>query len=363
MRNLLLLSVIAWGGGCATISPMVRHWPGIQEIASESGKNPVIKVLSIWQPAEGVGIDGRTSRGFSGQVMFFTAEKQAISKVGGSVEIYVFDDQGPAEEQSKPIHIWEFKPEVWKALMAKSHLGPTYQVFIPYTRKGAHAANCALRVKYIPAQGTVISSEMINVALEGIKKPIVNAAKLEDKSSPRGEEGEELEEDEGVEVEEEGDEVVPDSPRTARKRSPIELDERERQRILKEFGENRPVEASPKTAMRPEESVSGEGSRVGHLLEDDDEDSAAIPPAERLGLRPVSPSHLADWEDGSGILAENSEGEGIRQAAWESSEEKEADQEERKRAPRKKASSKPKKRTVAKPGERHSMQVHSIPLN
>ena len=175
---------------------------------------------------------------------------------------------------------------------------------------------------------------------------------------------EELEEDEGVEAEEEGDEVVPDSPRTTPKRSPIELDERERQRILKEFGENRPVEASPKTAMRPEESVSEEGSRAGHLLEEDDDDSVAVPPSERLGLRPVSPSHLADWEDGSGIFAENSEGEGIRQAAWESSEEKEADQEERKqRAPRKKASSKPKKKTVAKPGERQSMQVHSIPLN
>src|ERR1700686_4538346 len=65
-------------------------------------KNPVVRILGLWQVAEGLW-DGKTMRGFSGQVLFFGQTSDIPAQVDGDVLIYVFDDQGTSDAQIKPI--------------------------------------------------------------------------------------------------------------------------------------------------------------------------------------------------------------------------------------------------------------------
>lgn len=139
-------------------------------------RNPAIRILGLWQPGEGVGIENKTSRGFSGQIMFFGRNSDLPAQVDGAVRIYVFDDHGSAEEQAKPIHEFEFSPGAWKAHLFKGPLGATYDVFIPYTRPGIHEAKCTLRVKYIPKDAPEVYSDMVNIVLPGIKKATTTPA-------------------------------------------------------------------------------------------------------------------------------------------------------------------------------------------
>ncbi len=143
---------------------------GKDNFPNTGATNPLIRILPMWQPAEGV-FDGRPSRGFYGQI-FFLGQKDDVAPatVKGTAWIYVFDDQGTPEEQTKPIRIWKYESNTWNALLSKGPLGATYSVFIPYTRPGHHEAKCALRVCFTPEGSPPVNSEMLTVVLPGTKK-------------------------------------------------------------------------------------------------------------------------------------------------------------------------------------------------
>lgn len=136
----------------------------------ESAENPVEQIIPVWREAEGPGTDQHSvSRGFNGQVYFITQERGLPSEIDGSIRIYVFDDQGAAEELSKPIHQFDFNASTWNAHLVMSKLGPAYSVFIPYTRPGRNAAECAVRIRYTPANGSApIFSQMVTITMPGI---------------------------------------------------------------------------------------------------------------------------------------------------------------------------------------------------
>ncbi|MCA9097837.1 MAG: hypothetical protein KDA36_05610, partial [Planctomycetaceae bacterium] len=271
--GLLVIGMISGGTGCAMLPALGTgetfgmKWPGAKVTPHEAPNNPVVKVLSIWQPASGVDPEGKSARGFAGQIMFFTGREQAISIVEGGVKIYIFDDQGSVEQQVKPIHIWEFKPEVWRALKVDSQMGPTYQVFIPYTRKGTHEANCSLRLKYEPLTGTPVPSEMVNVTLPGTKKSVAEKPEVGDQFAQRDEEYEE-----GIEEEFE-EEESPEVKSRATGRSPrlqaVALDAVEQERILREFREREEGNSDRNDGNESRETRSRSG--LEHLLEGGDE--------------------------------------------------------------------------------------------
>ncbi len=134
-------------------------------------ENPAVRMACLWQPGEGTGLDGKPTRGFAGQMFFFAAGSDAPVKVDGAVRVYEFDDQGSREEQVKAIHQFDFPPEVWSLYQRDSQWGPSYQVFIPYVRKGSHAADCALRVRLTAEGQQPVFSEMLTVELSGTKGP------------------------------------------------------------------------------------------------------------------------------------------------------------------------------------------------
>ncbi|MCA9067695.1 MAG: hypothetical protein KDA84_02145, partial [Planctomycetaceae bacterium] len=65
-------------------------------------------------------------------------------------------------------------------------LGPTYSVFIPYSRKGQHQAQCALRVCLAPENGKPIYSDTSAVILPGLlKKKVESTEEPKPKVDPR----------------------------------------------------------------------------------------------------------------------------------------------------------------------------------
>lgn len=162
--------------GCSTTG--LFKWSQ-DDIVKAGPTNPVVQILGLWQPGEGTGLDHKTTRGFIGQVYFFSQNGHAPVQVDGDVRIYVFDDQGTEEQQIKPFHQFDYQAESWKAHMAKSQLGPVYSVFIPYTRKGSHEAHCSLRIRHTSPNGMTIHSEMANIVLPGRKGKSLTAGKVQ----------------------------------------------------------------------------------------------------------------------------------------------------------------------------------------
>lgn len=130
-------------------------------------RHPLMEVLCVWEPAEGRGIDNAPTRGFGGQILCFASGYKEPVKVHGDVRIYVFDDKGVNGDPSLPIHQFDFSADVWNTFLRPSSLGPSYQIFIPYTRKGMDATSCTLRVRLTPEDGLPVYSRMATVALAG----------------------------------------------------------------------------------------------------------------------------------------------------------------------------------------------------
>lgn len=164
MRLILVMLLGTCCGGCAS--------SGLLDFTKDEPPAPpprsrVVESLCIWQPAEGVGLQGEPTRGFAGQILFFSRDLSAPIPADGDVRIYVFDDQGTEEEQTRPIHQFDFPSEVWQTYLHESTLGPGYSLFIPYTRKGPHQARCSLRLRLTPKNGPVVYSDMVSIILQG----------------------------------------------------------------------------------------------------------------------------------------------------------------------------------------------------
>lgn len=171
----LLMAITLGNSGCG----LPVQW---QKMASKlpeaTPEDPVHYILCIWQPSEGHDRDGNHTRGFAGQICFFTRRSETPVRVNGDVRITVYDDHGQPEDRGKPLHNWDFIGDAWKIHLHNGTFGPTYSVFIPYSRKGNHQAQCALRVRYQPAEGPPIYSDTCAVILPGVlrKKEAESAA-------------------------------------------------------------------------------------------------------------------------------------------------------------------------------------------
>lgn len=166
LRWCFALSVVCSAIGCANGQLMGFG----NQSPKATLRNPVVQMLALWQPGDGIGLDDKSSRGFSGQVYFFTQNKDFPAIVDGTVRVYVFDNQGTEEEQGKPLHQFEFPPEAWDTHRFDSKLGTVYNVFVPYPRKGGHEAECTLQVRFTPRSGPTVYTEMTKIVLPGMKQ-------------------------------------------------------------------------------------------------------------------------------------------------------------------------------------------------
>lgn len=153
--------------GCA--SRTLLNWKS-NDLATADEKNPVARIICIWEPAEGNGVDGVPTRGFAGQILFFTRGNPSPARVQGDVRVFLFDDYGTTQEQAKPIHQFDFLGKAWDVHLQKSTLGPAYNLFIPYVRKHVYQVSCALRVRFKPEHGAPVYSEIVEVTLPGVSR-------------------------------------------------------------------------------------------------------------------------------------------------------------------------------------------------
>ncbi len=152
--------VCLWSTGCATLQ---FPW---EKVPHASARNPVVQVLCLWEPAEGRDPEGRACRGFAGQIIFLGNKGGTPVAVDGKVRIKEYDEQSGSAEDSKPLHQFDFDAGSWNVHLHVGTLGPTYNVFIPYMRKGNHEARCELQLEFTPDQGMPISSAVMPLLLK-----------------------------------------------------------------------------------------------------------------------------------------------------------------------------------------------------
>ncbi len=158
--------------GCSSLDvPLLSH----EKIPRATAEDPVVRIVCLWEAAEGKDMQSRPCRGFAGQILFLTRDQKTPVAVDGEVSIYVFDDQGSIEEQARPLHRFVFR-ETWPRYLHETQLGPAYHIFIPYTRPGLHEADCTLVVQLKPDSGQTVRSEMAHVRLPGTKKSSADAS-------------------------------------------------------------------------------------------------------------------------------------------------------------------------------------------
>lgn len=166
VRSLLMLLLFSTSvTGCTSLALSSWNWNTAKHFATP--KKPAVEIVALWEPAEGKGVDGLPTRGFAGQILFFQHNNSSPVYIKGDVMVYLYDDQGDLKEQSKPLHQYKFDAGAWQVHAVESSLGPAYQVFIPYVRKGRDQAECALRVQLTQQGSGDIYSRMISVKLEG----------------------------------------------------------------------------------------------------------------------------------------------------------------------------------------------------
>lgn len=156
--------------GCSFLRPGKTSSTEKTPVVRATVESPAVRVMGLWQPGEGDGLDGSVGRGFVGQIYFFNASSPSPVAVDGDVRIYVFDDVGSPEERKKPIHQFDFNDGAWQGYETTSALGPCYNVYVPYTRKGQLEADCSLRLRLTRPDGSNLFSEMNTVHLQGISR-------------------------------------------------------------------------------------------------------------------------------------------------------------------------------------------------
>jgi hypothetical protein len=164
LRTLALVALLLPLAGCA--GKNLINWKK-DSFPQADERNPVRKMVCIWEPVEGQGLDGLPTRGFAGQIMFFTHGSPAPVASDGEVMVYLYHDRGTPEEQAKPLHQFSFSSEAWSKHLQKSTPGPSYRIFIPYVAKHSWHVNCGLRVRLTTPQGQPVYSEMVYVRLPG----------------------------------------------------------------------------------------------------------------------------------------------------------------------------------------------------
>lgn len=146
----------------SNLNPLPKKKKNLQSIA---------KIVCIWKAAEGRDMKNRPARGLAGKVLFFAPGRSGVPVKldgDGKVLVYVFDDQGTRAEKAKPIHKFEFPLNVWNLHYRDSDLGPSYDVFIPYTRNVIHQVKMTAHVRLVPEGGRgVAMSDLDSVTLPG----------------------------------------------------------------------------------------------------------------------------------------------------------------------------------------------------
>ncbi len=173
-RTLCLVIVSTMLAGCA--SGLSYAWKNPSSVVKDPGRlvgkpkyeKEVARIVTIWEPSQGKGLDDRNARGFAGQILFFGPGCESGGRVHGKVLIHQYDEYDKdSDEDPKLLHTFAFEPEAWEAHRTEGTLGHSYSVFIPYMNRHKDQVNCAIKVELIPENAPPVSSQETAVLLPG----------------------------------------------------------------------------------------------------------------------------------------------------------------------------------------------------
>jgi len=126
----------------------------------------VARVVALWEPSTGKGVDDKKARGFAGQILFFGSGCETGARVHGTVNIYEYDNyRADSDEDPELLHTFTFDPDAWEAHRGQGTFGHSYSVFIPYMNHKKNQVHCGLKVELVLDDGRKISTGETEVML------------------------------------------------------------------------------------------------------------------------------------------------------------------------------------------------------
>lgn len=164
--SLAVITILLSVTGCMSSSATtVLKDPG-RLIGRPRAEKNVVKVLCLWEPSQGTGVDGKPCRGFAGQILFFGPTDKSAVRVQGDVRITEYEPYDPdAEEFPEPLHTFNFSADAWDVHSTEGSLGVSYSVFIPYMKKHRDAAHCGVKVEFLSPDGQPVASDITAIVL------------------------------------------------------------------------------------------------------------------------------------------------------------------------------------------------------
>ena len=126
----------------------------------------VVRIVTLWEAAQGRDPSDKPARGFAGQILFFGPNGETGARVHGRVVIYEYDNyESDCIDEPEPLHSFTFEPDAWDVHRTEGTLGHSYSCFIPYMNRHRDQVHCGLKVEFIGEDGRRMSSEIVEVML------------------------------------------------------------------------------------------------------------------------------------------------------------------------------------------------------
>lgn len=165
--------IVALFCGCSASTALIRDPavlvkdPGSLVGHPRIEKN-VARVVALWEPATGKGLDDKNARGFAGQILFFGSGCETGARVHGTVNIYEYDNyRADSVEEPELLHTFTFDPDAWEVHRSQGTFGHCYSVFIPYMNHRKDQVHCGVKVEIILDDGRRISTGETEIMLPG----------------------------------------------------------------------------------------------------------------------------------------------------------------------------------------------------
>lgn len=157
--------------GCNSSGSFLRD-PGLmlkdpgRIVGHSKTEKHVVRIVTLWEPAQGKDPSDKPARGFAGQILFFGPSGETGARVHGRVVIYEYDNyESDCIDEPDPLHSFTFEPDAWDVHRTEGTLGHSYSCFIPYMNRHKDQVHCGLKVVFTGDDGRAVSSEIVEVML------------------------------------------------------------------------------------------------------------------------------------------------------------------------------------------------------
>lgn len=157
--------------GCSSSGSLFRD-PGVllrdpgRIVGRPKVEKNVVRIVTLWEAAQGKDPSDKPARGFAGQILFFGPNGETGARVHGRVVIYEYDNyESDCIDEPEPLHSFTFEPDAWDVHRTEGTLGHSYSCFIPYMNRHRDQVHCGLKVEFIGEDGRRVSSEIVEVML------------------------------------------------------------------------------------------------------------------------------------------------------------------------------------------------------